>query len=92
MAIRAVRVPPANSSDKETIKRMRAELCSANILVGLLAALVDHYLIAYEETRDLLAQRERELAEDRRRNGSKPTAVLMRSGESRGSYPTRALG
>ena len=61
--------------DQPTIERLRTELSSANAQVSHLVALVDHYFAAYQETRDLLAQRERELAEERRSRGSMPTAL-----------------
>ena len=65
----------ANATDQPTIERLRTELTSANALVRHLGALLDHYLAAYQETRDLLAQRDRELAEERRSRGSMPAAL-----------------
>lgn len=75
-AIRQLRHrPDANAADQPTIDRLRTELSSANTLARHLVALLDHYLAAYQETRDLLAQRDRELAEERRSRGSMPTAL-----------------
>ena len=65
----------SNASDQPTIERLRAELVSANTLVRQIVALLDHYVAAYQETRDLLAQRDRELAEERRSRGSMPAAL-----------------
>ena len=67
--------PDANATEQPTVERLRAELSSANTLARQLVALLDHYLAAYQETRDLLAQRDRELAEVRRSRGSTPTAL-----------------
>ncbi len=67
--------PDANATEQPTVESVRAELSSANTLARQLVALLDHYLAAYQETRDLLAQRDRELAEVRRSRGSTPTAL-----------------
>ncbi len=75
-AIRQLRDrPDSNAADQPSIERLRTELTSANTLVRHLVALLDHYVAAYQETRDLLAQRDRELAEERRSRGSKPAAL-----------------
>jgi AcrR family transcriptional regulator len=75
-AIRQLRHRPgSNATDQPTIERLRAELSSANTLARQLVALLDHYVAAYQETRDLLAQRDRELAEERRSRGSMPAAL-----------------
>jgi AcrR family transcriptional regulator len=72
-AIRQLRDrPDSNVTDQPTIERLRTELSSANTLARQLVALLDHYVAAYQETRDLLAQRDRELAEERRSRGSMP--------------------
>jgi hypothetical protein len=63
-------VPP-----RRGLERLRAELNSANTLVRQVVALLDHYMAAYHEMRDVLAQRDRELADERRRRGSMPTAL-----------------
>jgi AcrR family transcriptional regulator len=65
----------SNATDQPSIERLRTELTSANTLVRHLVALLDHYVAAYQETRDLLAQRDRELAEERRSRGSMPAAL-----------------
>jgi len=79
-AIRQLRRPPdSNTADQPTIERLRVELTSANTLVRQLVALLDHYVAAYQETRDLLAQRDRELAEERRNRGSIPTELRGRA-------------
>ena len=75
-AIRQLRdTPDSSAMHQPMIQRLRAELSTANTLASRLAALLDHYLAAYQETRDLLAQRERELAEERRSRGSMPAAL-----------------
>jgi AcrR family transcriptional regulator len=79
-AIRQLRHrPDAKATDQPRIERLRAELSSANTLVCHLVALLDHYVAAYQETRDLLAQRDRELAEERRNRGSIPTELRRRA-------------
>ena len=60
---------------KRGANRLQAEISSANTLVRHLVALLDHYVAAYQETRDILAQRDRELAEERRSRGSMPTPL-----------------
>jgi hypothetical protein len=67
--------PDSNATDQPTLERLRAELSSANTLARQLVALLDHYVAAYQEMRDLLAQRDRELAEERRSRGSTPTKL-----------------
>jgi hypothetical protein len=58
-----------------TIRRLRADLACANTLAGHLTALLDHYAGAYREIQELLARRDRELAELRRSSRSSPTAL-----------------
>jgi AcrR family transcriptional regulator len=65
----------STATEQPTIERLRAELNSANTLVRQVVALLDHYMAAYHEMRDVLAQRDRELADERRRRGSMPTAL-----------------
>jgi AcrR family transcriptional regulator len=65
----------STATEQPTIERLRAELNSANTLVRQVVALLDHYMAAYQEMRDVLAQRDRELADERRRRGSMPTAL-----------------
>jgi AcrR family transcriptional regulator len=78
-AIRQLRHrPDSNATDQPTFERLRAELSSANTLARQLVALLDHYVAAYQETRDLVAQRDRELAEERRSRGSMPAALRRR--------------
>ena len=72
---RLQRGPDVNATHLATIRCLRAELTDASSLSRHLATLVDHYAAAYQETRDLLAQRDRELAEERRSRGSLPTAL-----------------
>ena len=80
-AVRQLRErPAANAADQPTLERLRAELKSANALAQQLVALLDHYVAAYQETRDLLAQRDRELAAERRCRGSMPTALRRSRG------------
>ena len=75
-AIRQLRHrPDSKTTDQPTIERLRTELSSANTLARQLVALLDHYVAAYQETRDRLAQRDRELAEERRSRGSMPTKL-----------------
>lgn len=78
-AIRRLRQrPDANLTDQPTIERLRADLSRATTLSRHLATLVDHYAAAYREARELLDQRDRDLAELRRSRGSLPT-VLRRN-------------
>jgi AcrR family transcriptional regulator len=65
----------STATEQPTIERLRAELNSANTLVRQVVALLDHYVAAYQETRDVLAQRDRELADERRSRGSMPIAL-----------------
>ena len=75
-AIRQLRHRPgASATEQPLIERLQAEISSANTLVRHLVALLDHYVAAYQEARDLLAQRDRELAEERRSRGSMPTPL-----------------
>ncbi len=75
-AIRQLRHrPDSNATEQPTIERLRAELSSVNTLTRHLVSLLDHYVVAYQETRDLLAQRDRELAVERRSRGSMPAAL-----------------
>jgi hypothetical protein len=64
-----------NASQLATIRQLRAELAYAHTLTRHLAALVDHYALAYRETQERLLQRERELVELRRSRGSLPTGL-----------------
>lgn len=68
-----------NAAPLATIRQLRAELAHAYRLTRQLAALVDHYVLAYRETQELLTQRDRELAELRRSRASLPTG-LRRTG------------
>jgi AcrR family transcriptional regulator len=70
--------PDAKAVDQPTIERLRTQISSANTLTRQLVALLDHYVAAYQETRDLLAQRDRELAEERRSRGAMPRALRRR--------------
>jgi hypothetical protein len=78
-AVRSIRRlrEQARSSDAQapTIKRLRAELARSNTLAHQLTALLDHYARAYQEAQELIARRDRELAELRRSRGSSPTPL-----------------
>lgn len=76
------RRPDSNVIEQPKIERLRTELSSANTLVRQLVALLDHYVAAYQEARDLLIQRDRELAEERRSRGSTPTALRRRQAQA----------
>ena len=64
-----------NAPQLATIRQLRTELAHAHTLTRHLAALVDHYVLAYRETQEQLLQRERELAELRRSRASLPTGL-----------------
>ena len=64
----------------QTVQRLRDENDELHSQVSKLAALVDHYFAAWQETSSLLRLRERELA-DLRRN-VKPKLVSFRNGKS----------
>ncbi len=61
---------------KQALQQLRDETEDLRHQVASLAALVDHYFAAWQETRALLERRERELAELRR--NSKPDMVSNR--------------
>ena len=65
----------ANATDAATIRDLRAELARAHTLTRHLTALVDHYAAAHREAQELLARRDRELAELRRSRRSSPTVL-----------------
>lgn len=65
----------ANATDGAMIRDLRAELAQAHSLTRHLTALVDHYAAACREAQELLARRDRELAELRRSRRSSPTAL-----------------
>ena len=74
----------ANSVSNQPARRARAAAPSLQLRreaaqlreqLGKLAALVDHYYAAYRDTQDLLARRERELADLRRRLETAPVAL-----------------
>jgi hypothetical protein len=82
-------------------ERHRIENSLLRNRVVKLAALVDHYFAAYRETAVLLARRERELAELRREDRSRPTMLRssahigsrqVRSPEGKGSERIRTSG
>jgi len=62
----------------QTVQRLRDENAELQSRVTKLAALVDHYFAAWQETSSLLRRREREIA-DLRRN-VKPKLVSLRNG------------
>jgi hypothetical protein len=55
--------------------RLRREAAQLREQVGKLAALVDHYYAAYRDVQSLLARRDRELADLRRRLETAPVAL-----------------
>lgn len=89
-ALRRVRAlqqtEPLNVTDAATIRDLRAALARLRSLSRHLTALVDHYAAAYREAQELVARRDRELAELRRSRRSSPTA-LRRTGLT--AVPTR---
>ena len=62
----------ANTRDGE---QLRQENVALRHKLAKLAALVDHYYCAYRETQQLLARRERELAELRQRLDTRPVPL-----------------
>jgi len=62
---------------KRALLRLREDNDVLKQQVAKLAALVDHYFAAWQETRTLLERRERELSELRR--AAKPKVVSIRS-------------
>ena len=72
-----------NTAHVATIRRLRADLAGASTLSRHLATLVDHYAAAYQEARELLDQRDRELAELRRSRGSLPTVLRRKDAHIR---------
>ena len=63
--------------DKRALLQLREDNDALKQQVAKLAALVDHYFAAWQETRTLLERRERELSELRR--APKPKVVSIRS-------------
>ena len=61
--------------DKRTLHKLRDENRVLQQQVAKLAALVDHYYAAWNESRTLLERRERELAEVRRKSKANITAI-----------------
>jgi hypothetical protein len=61
-------------ADANTLQ-LRREGAQLREQLGKLAALVDHYYAAYRDTQGLLARRERELADLRRRLETSPVAL-----------------
>jgi transcription elongation GreA/GreB family factor len=55
--------------------QLRREAAQLREQLGKLAALVDHYYAAYQDTQGMLARRERELAELRRRLETAPVSL-----------------
>lgn len=63
--------------DQRALLQLREDNDALKHQVAKLAALVDHYFAAWQETRTLLGRRERELSEQRR--AAKPKVVSIRS-------------
>lgn len=59
----------------DAVEPQQAELITLRQQTKKLAALVDHYYAAYREAQTLLARREQELAELRKRLDSKPARL-----------------
>ena len=68
---------------KSVIIAMRRENARLRERVTGLAALVDHYYVAYRESHNLLARRERDLAELRRRLDLTPAPLIRQRPEPR---------
>jgi len=60
---------------RQAVDAQQAELIALRQQITKLAALVDHYYAAYREAQALLARREQELAELRKRLDSKPVKI-----------------
>jgi hypothetical protein len=79
--LRAVRehqgreVSAASVRLRQAVDAQQAELIALRQQITKLAALVDHYYAAYREAQALLARREQELAELRKRLDSKPVKI-----------------
>jgi AcrR family transcriptional regulator len=58
------KVPVSATADR--LRQLREENAAQRKQLAQLAALVDHYWLAYQEASDMLARRERELADLRR--------------------------
>lgn len=71
---------PASAQRKarKAAEYQRSENHALRAKIGKLATLVDHYYSAYRETAGLLARRDRELADVRRRLGTKPLLLPAR--------------
>jgi cell fate (sporulation/competence/biofilm development) regulator YmcA (YheA/YmcA/DUF963 family) len=61
---------------RQAVEGQQAELTTLRQQTTKLAALVDHYYTAYREAQALLARREQELAELRKRLDSKPVRIV----------------
>ena len=71
------RVAAIRAPTKRALLQLREDNDALKQQVAKLAALVDHYFAAWQETRTLLERRERELSELRR--AAKPKVVSIRS-------------
>jgi hypothetical protein len=60
---------------RHTLETQKAELRALRSQTSKLAALVDHYYLAYREAQALLTRREQELAELRKRLDAKPVRL-----------------
>jgi hypothetical protein len=65
---------PGVRGDAPTLQ-MRREAVQLREQLGKMAALVDHYYAAYRDAQNLLARREREMADLRRRLETAPAAL-----------------
>ena len=65
------------------IEELRAELKDKKRLVQHLIALVDHYAVAYQESQAMLKQRDREMADLRRRLTTPPVVLRFKGRTSR---------
>lgn len=57
---------PRSDGDRQAAQRLRQDNAVLREQIARMAALVDHYFAAWQETRLLLQRRDRELAESRR--------------------------
>jgi hypothetical protein len=68
----------AQAKAKKSAEQRRTENVALREDISKLAALVDHYYTAFQESRVLLERRDRELAELRRGLNSRPVPLLSR--------------
>jgi hypothetical protein len=74
--LRRRRCAPMRREARAENRLLKTELKSVRNQIPKIAALVDHYYVAYKETQAMLNRRERELAELRRRLNETPARII----------------